>query len=37
MDMNMNVYLPTRLVTGEGCVTAAGNNLSSLTKKLCRN
>ncbi|MGN0204277.1 MAG: iron-containing alcohol dehydrogenase family protein [Coprococcus sp.] len=31
--MNMNVYMPTRLVTGRGCVAAAGNELVKLGKK----
>ncbi len=29
----MNVYMPTRLVTGRGCVTASGNELAKLGKK----
>lgn len=28
--MNMNVFMPTRLVTGKGCVAAAGNELKKL-------
>ena len=33
MDMNMNMYMPTRLFTGEGCVKEAADRIKAIGKR----